>query len=1689
MRFLTVLLLSAWMLICASPARSAESVVPSGTADHSLSQAHLTVTRVSSELTSISLESPVVVGEDQTVDYQSYRGYGIPGEDPVMREGAPLVPQVTRFYRIPNTGGAELAITDAEYDIVDGVNPMPVQIEENGFGSLRRDESVYSKDAWYPENVAEMSDPMIMRDFRVVTVTLYPVQVNPVTHQVRIYRRLSVDVVANNQAGTNELTNPRRPSGAWAGIYRSMISNLDDNALDNMTTTPGSYMIITSTNANIRQWSDSLAQWKTRKGYKVKICERASWSSTQVYDSIHTAYLNADPPLEFVCLMGDPGWSGVGIPIDGLNLDHTYANMTSGDNIEDIGVGRLSGGGPSTMATINAKIMQYERSPHMQLANGTADTAWFHTSFLYAGTAQNVSSNYLIMRWAKDQFMRHTGVYLDSIKTHSSDQIVNSDVTNQINAGIAFFLWRGTWVGGMPNTIADGTNPGGRLPITMTITCSAGEYSGSGINSPAEDFLCAGSVSNPSGGVCGMGTSTVGTQNGANGILAAGVIYAITDAQVEHLGTVVASAKAQLYSAYGPNLQDTSPYSPAGPIALHFTQFFNLLGDPGLSIWTDVPKAMNVEHPDMLNIGARSVDVTVTGTDGEPVSDALVCLWKKSPDSTWVRGTTDMVGHITLPVSVNSSGTLYLTVTKRNHKPYLYDIPCGQSDCMPMFSSVTLDDDNTGGTQGNGDHVMNPGETIDLPVYLRNFGATSAATSVSATIESSNPHITVVNAAANFPNIAAGDSAQSATPFRIQVDPAMQHLEQALLTITISSSVGQTTGVIPLTCYAAQPEYIRQTLATALNPGTSSNLTVVFRNTGAVPMSGVTGHLLSFSSFVQVDGATASFGDAAAGALDSNATSSFVLSANSQAYHGHQAPMQLILTTAAGLADTLNFVVSVGTAQTTDPSGPDAYGYFAYDNTDAGFAFHPDYSYVDISSTGGTNLNLSDPGEKTNWQLNYSAVRALPFDFKFYGQVYDSITICSNGWCAFGNQSYLDMFRHYQIPAMGTPDAMIAPYFTDLKTTGSGRGVWVMNDTDNHRYIIQWKAFGWAVACTGESGSPGANFTTPLDFEVILYDTTFAPTYDGNGKVLVQYNQVTMNLNSEYCDEPPGCTVGIQMPGNTVGLQYAYQNSYIPGGATIVNGRAILYTTETVHLFGQIVGTVRDAATTQPLAGVDVSVADSPNHATTDNAGHYSMDSVPTGTHSVIATLHRFDPATVSSVVVRLDSTTTVDMNLLHPLMALSVDTLTATIGDTPGQATFQILNAGNGPLDYHVHAYLPGSLSTNPWDSVGNVNASEECGNNQLWGCEFAGNSWWVTGGGGQNMIYRFDMNGNLSGSIPQPPSSTTGWFDLAYDGNYLYGSDSHTIYGVDFEGVLRDSIISPLNPSRAIAFDPASDHFWVADYSSSIYEIDRQGAIVQQVPNSTGLPVTGLAWNALDASGYKLYLFSADTSGTRTHITRMQPIAPFAMQSVVDLSAPAGDQPGGCTVTGDWNNTAMVLGALMRGASGADHLEIYQISVNMSWLTTTPSMGDVPGGGNGDITAHFNPATLHDGVYRVDLRLSSETYDSSLVLPVRLTVHLTSGAATHESPLPVQYALRQNYPNPFNPSTNIRYELKTSGLTELNVYNILGEKVANLVHAQQPAGYYDVHFDASALPSGIYFYRLTSGSFTRTAKMILMK
>lgn len=88
----------------------------------------------------------------------------------------------------------------------------------------------------------------------------------------------------------------------------------------------------------------------------------------------------------------------------------------------------------------------------------------------------------------------------------------------------------------------------------------------------------------------------------------------------------------------------------------------------------------------------------------------------------------------------------------------------------------------------------------------------------------------------------------------------------------------------------------------------------------------------------------------------------------------------------------------------------------------------------------------------------------------------------------------------------------------------------------------------------------------------------------------------------------------------------------------------------------------------------------------------------------------------------------------------------------------------------------------------------------------------------------------------------------------------------------------------------------------------------------------------------------------------------------------------------------------------------------------------------------------------------------------------------------LPSSYKLK-NYPNPFNPSTNISYDIPNAGFVNITVFDILGKQIAVLVNEKQSAGSFSVKWDAANFPSGIYLYKITSGSFSETRKMILLK
>lgn len=136
----------------------------------------------------------------------------------------------------------------------------------------------------------------------------------------------------------------------------------------------------------------------------------------------------------------------------------------------------------------------------------------------------------------------------------------------------------------------------------------------------------------------------------------------------------------------------------------------------------------------------------------------------------------------------------------------------------------------------------------------------------------------------------------------------------------------------------------------------------------------------------------------------------------------------------------------------------------------------------------------------------------------------------------------------------------------------------------------------------------------------------------------------------------------------------------------------------------------------------------------------------------------------------------------------------------------------------------------------------------------------------------------------------------------------------------------------------------------------------------------------------------------------------------------------------------------------------------------------------GNGTTTIEhiytYSDKSLRPGDYLY--RLKQVDYDGSFEYSKVIELSITS---------PREYFLSQNYPNPFNPTTQINYSIKDAGLVQIKVYDVLGSEVVTLVNESKEAGSYTIDFNATELPSGVYFYQLTAPGFTQARKMILAK
>jgi hypothetical protein len=1173
------------------------------------------------------------------IDGGTYHLLEIEGGAVKGRSGEPMLPTFSRLIRIPDRAGVSFEVSVVTTTEFPRIRPLPMQPgeseeseeseqlgqheepEQRGWseqpersGRLLISREAYARSGYPASEPVRVGDPAIARDLRVVPITFSPVRYDPARETIEVASRIRVRVTfAGMDLRNAKQRHARVIPRSFDRLYRNLVVNYEGPREDQAVSL-GTYVIICPDDPSVISALDPLVEWRTRKGYEVHLATTAETGSSreEIKNWLQNAYDTWENPPEFISLVGDANGS-IAIPCwtySSGETDHPYVQLEGGDVLADAHVGRISVDGPDQLQLYVTKIVGYESTPYME------ETDWYTRACLVGDAGVSGITCVQIMQWLKLRLLEYGYAEVDTI--FSSPWV--SQMIAALNEGDTVFSYRGYWGhSGWTNGNVEALMNGWMMPFALSITCGTGSFAGG--TSISEAWMRAGlPPDRPTGGIASVATATLGTHTRYNNCITYGVWRGIFWEELYTFGQALTRGKYELYVNY---------WAGDPSACQRFTHWNNLMGDAAGEIWTGVPQPLEVVHPSNIPLGTTSITTSVA-TGGSPVAGAYVCLWDGV--QTHVGGYTNTAGTVELPVRAVTAGDMRITVTKHDHHPYLTAISIDHADCFVGYFAHMIDDDTSGSSSGNGDGQPNPTEHIEVPVWVRNYG-TEPAYEVGGTLTTDDPYVTILDESEDFGDILSGGSAWSEDDFDIAIDGGAPNGHVIRLGLDLQSGTDSWHSLIEIPVRAAQFVYDDVTLydmGSQVDPGEEGEISVRIRNVGDASATSVTGTLVSGSSWVTVTDAQGAFGDIGVAATGDNTEDRFAISVLGTCPPGHIAPLTIHLEFSGGALDTMDFVLPVGTAGSQDPTGPDAYGYCAFDNTDTAYDQVPTYEWIEIAphhGGPGIDVGLVDNGGG----MDDSEVVDLPFPFVFYGQTFTRATICSNGWIAMG-ATYLENRRNWNIPAAGAPPYLIAPMWDNLYQYWENR-VYHWYDETNHRYVVEWS-------------DVRNNYGGALEnFEVVLYDPAHYPTASGDGEIVFQYD--TFN-NSDILQHYS--TVGIQNGDQTDGLMYSYFNLYNAGAAAIGTGRAIKFIPVFPGPHGMLTGTVTNASNGHtPLAQATVRVVNGDQLFSTGPDGAY-QGAVSVGVHTVIATHPSFAPDTASSVWIIEGETTVLDFSLADNL-------------------------------------------------------------------------------------------------------------------------------------------------------------------------------------------------------------------------------------------------------------------------------------------------------------------------------------------------------------------------------------------------------------------------------------------------------
>jgi hypothetical protein len=566
-------------------------------------------------------------------------------------------------------------------------------------------EDFYASSQSYPGYSAVIAETGQMRAHRFAMLQIAPVGYNPAEGTIEVVKTLKIKVT--NPGADHALTRAtldRYASPRFERVASNVLLNYQVPSAKAIPDTEVAYLIITDPDYD--EEFDALRVWKNSKGYRCSLVVTSDipggGSAQGIKNYIEDAYDNWEIPPTFVLFGGDtfdvPTWTVTYGRDTNMPTDLYYTTLEGDDVIPDVALGRLSVRNASEAAIVVEKAIDYEKKLF-------SETDWLKKACFIggedAGGWTTVEATHdSVIAW----YMEPNDYSSDRLYRHTY-QITAADIRDSLNAGRALAVYSGhgfldCWdidenpLVIFPSDSVDILTNTDMYPFVQSYACLTNRFN---------EWVCFGEKwirAEDKGGLAFWGASRISDWE-PDSVLEIGAMEALYEDGYTWLAGICDQAKWYVYEFY--ESSDTS-------LVRYYYEMYNLLGDPSLDIWTEVPDTLVVYHVGKIAAGDSTYDVYVEGTSG-PLQDALVCIAME--DSIFGTGYTDANGEVTLELDSTPSLLTWmdLTVTCHNYVPYEdsvqvvqavltiyadymgYDYPDGYGDRVDLNQvTVTVDE-------------------------------------------------------------------------------------------------------------------------------------------------------------------------------------------------------------------------------------------------------------------------------------------------------------------------------------------------------------------------------------------------------------------------------------------------------------------------------------------------------------------------------------------------------------------------------------------------------------------------------------------------------------------------------------------------------------------------------------------------------------------------------------------------------------------------------------------------------------------------------------------------------------------------------------------------------------------------------------------------------------------------------------